>query len=79
LLKARAFKTLLVHRATLTLLNFIPKRDRSKTARGYRAKPQNHPSASFSSWSDRIDEKCLHAGPIYAEKRLALWRTADIK
>jgi hypothetical protein len=33
----------------------------------------------FSSWSDRIDEKCLHTGPIYAEKRLALWRLADIK
>jgi hypothetical protein len=25
-----------------------------------------------------IDEKCLHAGGIYADKRLALWRLADI-
>jgi hypothetical protein len=29
--------------------------------------------------SDRIDENCPYTGPIYAEKRLALWRTADIK
>ena len=25
-----------------------------------------------------IDEKCLHTGGIYADKRLALWRLADI-
>src|SRR5262249_12976094 len=25
-----------------------------------------------------IDEKCLHTGGIYADKRLALWRMADI-
>lgn len=25
-----------------------------------------------------IDEKCLHSGGIYADKRLALWRLADI-
>ena len=25
-----------------------------------------------------IDEKCLHTGGIYADKRLALWRLADV-
>ena len=29
-------------------------------------------------WGDSIDERCHHTGGIYADKRLGVWRFADL-
>jgi hypothetical protein len=46
---------------------------------GWRPLNMERPPFRFPSPLQAIDEKCLHSGGIYADKRLALWRLADIR
>ena len=45
---------------------------------GWRPLNMERPPFGFPAPLRAIDEKCLHTGGIYADKRLALWRLADI-
>ena len=45
---------------------------------GWRPLNMERPPLGFPAPLKTIDEKCLHTGGIYADKRLALWRLADI-
>ena len=45
---------------------------------GWRPLNMQQPPFGFPAPLRAIDEKCLHTGGIYADKRLALWRLADI-
>jgi SAM-dependent methyltransferase len=45
---------------------------------GWRPLNLERPPFCFPSPRHMIDEKCLHTGGIYADKRLALWRLADL-
>ena len=45
---------------------------------GWRPLNMERPPFRFPPPLKAIDEKCLHTGGIYADKRLALWRLADI-
>ncbi len=45
---------------------------------GWRQLNLQRPPFGFPPPEKSIDEKCLHTGGIYADKRLALWRLEDI-
>jgi len=45
---------------------------------GWRPLNLERPPFDFPPPEKAIDEKCLHTGGIYADKRLALWRLDDI-
>jgi len=45
---------------------------------GWRPLNMERPPFGFPPPLKVIDEKCLRTGGIYADKRLALWRLADI-
>jgi hypothetical protein len=57
---------------------FNPKRDRSKTARGYRAKPQKHPSAFFL-WSNRSTKSACMPDPFMPKSgsHFGVWPTSN--
>jgi SAM-dependent methyltransferase len=46
---------------------------------GWRQLNLERPPFNFPPPKRMIDEKCLHTGGIYADKRLALWELEDIK
>ncbi len=45
---------------------------------GWRQLNLQRPPFGFPPPERMIDEKCLHSGGVYADKRLGLWRLADI-
>jgi hypothetical protein len=45
---------------------------------GWRALNLERPPFRFPKPLRTIDERCLHTGGIYADKRLAVWRVADL-
>jgi len=62
---------------TTTFIAFGENRDIA-TDGGWRQLNLQHAPFCFSAPEQMIDEKCLHTGGIYADKRLALWRLVDI-
>jgi hypothetical protein len=63
----------------LIATTFIGDRVNSDIATGeWRPLNLQRPPFSFPPPLELIDERCLHTGGIYADKRLALWRFEDL-
>lgn len=63
----------------LLTTTFVGPRENADVATGgWRPLNLERPPFDFPPPERAIDEQCLHTGGIYADKRLALWRLADL-